>query len=71
MMVPYYKFISELYLYSSGYLAAKELAKKIVSFFKLASQSHYDFGMRAKNNGLEKKKINDTILLLVNFSLKE
>ena len=36
MMVPDYKLISEVYLYSSGYLSAKDLAKKIVSTFKLS-----------------------------------
>jgi dynein heavy chain len=29
MMVPDYKLIAEVYLYSSGYLAAKDLAKKL------------------------------------------
>ena len=30
MMVPDYKLISEVYLYSSGYLTAKDLAKKLI-----------------------------------------
>ena len=33
MMVPDYRLISEVYLYSSGYLMAKDMAKKIVSTF--------------------------------------
>jgi len=52
MMVPNYRLISEVYLYSSGYLLAKDLAKKIYNTFQLSSQQlsgqfHYDFGMRA------------------------
>lgn len=52
MMIPDYKLIAEIFLYSVGFQEAKNLATKVAMLLKLSadqlsSQDHYDFGMRA------------------------
>ena len=52
MIVPDSTLISEIQLYSSGFLQAKTLARKLVRAFKLAKQQlsnqiHYEFGLRS------------------------
>lgn len=52
MMIPDYKLIATVILYSEGFEDSKLLAQKMVQLYKLCSeqlsqQDHYDFGMRA------------------------
>ena len=52
MMVPNYRLIAEVILFSEGFENSKILAKKMAQMYQLCSeqlsqQDHYDFGMRA------------------------
>eukprot|EP00762_Andalucia_godoyi_P001076 ANDGO_01965.mRNA.1 Dynein-1-beta heavy chain len=76
-MIPDYRMIAEVVLFSEGFENAKSLSRKMTQLYKLSSeqlssQDHYDFGMRAVKSvlvmagGLKRANagINEDLLLI-------
>jgi dynein heavy chain len=71
MMVPNYALIGEIFLYSYGFEAAKDIGRKATVALRLSSeqlspQDHYDFGMRGLKSllvasGALKRKYGDSL----------
>merc|ERR1719337_821320 len=70
-MVPNYALIGEIFLYSYGFEAAKDIGRKATVALRLSSeqlspQEHYDFGMRGLKSllvasGALKRKYGDAL----------
>jgi dynein heavy chain len=82
MMIPDYKKIAEIQLFSQGFVKAQALAAKVITSLHLASeqlsnQSHYDYGLRTVINiikaagALRRKNFNDSEEVVILKAIKD